>query len=617
MNAHGTSIHKIAISTAIVYGFLALACVNPIAENGSQMAKVKIAIGAAAGSKTIMPSSSVDATALTDWKLVGTLSGGSEATYGSWSTYSAMINDTLELEAGTYSSFTLTSSGTTASYTGSLASQEISLSKSTLSFVMTTSGGTGSIDFAASYTTADLAAVVTKTGSVAAKAGLYTLAGAEVSGFGLGAMTTSADSTATYLGYQKSGIPAGTYFLRVRFYDGNGSQLSIYYDAYCIIAGDQISYPGGVSSSIAFDTPKYHTITWNLNSGSSVADLPGYFNESESLSIGRKLTTTTVSRSGYDFAGWYTDSSLTAGPKAYLSAGSYTSDVTLYAKWCQQYLITYTNNSGGTLPSGYPTTYSDATLPLALPVPYKAMADSTNGYMFDGWYTDSGCTARVSQIPTGTTGPYTVYSGDSSKWQTVQVGYLVRQNGLAAESYTDYKANGDSGAIAVIFGFRSTGQPLGLGLVATGAVWAAGTGASTLFGIGSSDGSGAWAVIQAADPDGAESASTNYPAFYYCNTYAPSSSFTPTGYEGGWYLPSRSEAETLAAVDISTIMSIVVGLAGNISTAGYIVTGYNNITTCTECSATQYYRENIHSQSLYTVDKTTAGNEGVMAVRAF
>ncbi len=65
--------------------------------------------------------------------------------------------------------------------------------------------------------------------------------------------------------------------------------------------------------------------------------------------------------------------------------------------------------------------------------------------------------------------------------------------------------------------------------------------ALTVTFTGDTEGSDNWAEICAVDPEGTADAATNYPAFYFANTYGTTAELTGTDYEKGWYVPSITE----------------------------------------------------------------------------
>ncbi len=90
-------------------------------------------------------------------------------------------------------------------------------------------------------------------------------------------------------------------------------------------------------------------------------------------------------RDGYTFDGWYTSSDY-SGNKA--TGGSYTEDKTLYAKWIENYTVSYKEVDGTTDVSGCESTEITGGKKLSsLPTP-----TAKEGYDFDGWYLDKECT---------------------------------------------------------------------------------------------------------------------------------------------------------------------------------------------------------------------------------
>ena len=157
------------------------------------------------------------------------------------------------------------------------------------------------------------------------------------------------------------------------------------------------------------------------------------------------------------------------------------------------------------------------------------------------------------------------YIGSKAPTATKSVGSIIFSDG----SFEDYSDNltltevQKASAVAVIFCLASdspSGKTLGVGLRETsGLAWAASdtTGVTKNFTTSDNDGSGNWAVIQAADPSGSANASTNYPAFNYANTY------TAEGYEHGWYLPAINELKKLYSA--KSMVNSAIGLIGTSS----------------------------------------------------
>ncbi len=146
-----------------------------------------------------------------------------------------------------------------------------------------------------------------------------------------------------------------------------------------------LTYVDKATTVYAKWTPITYKINYDLNAGSDIVTPESItattFNYSDA-SIA--LTTTTPTRTGYAFGGWYSNAAGT-GSKIETATAikglSYNSsnETTVYAKWTPaDYTITYNNVDGITNPN--PTGYKVNELPITL------QSVSKNGYTFDGWY---------------------------------------------------------------------------------------------------------------------------------------------------------------------------------------------------------------------------------------
>ena len=182
---------------------------------------------------------------------------------------------------------------------------------------------------------------------------------------------------------------------------------------------------------IAVGTTTY-TVTFNVNSGSGTA--PAAMTASSGASItlpgGSGLT-----RSGYTFGGWNTD---TSGAGTNYNAGSsytVTGNVTLYARWIvvgtTTYTVTYNINGGsGTAPSTQ-TASSGSTITLS-----SGSGLTRTGYTFGGWNTSAAGTGI--NYPAGFS--YTV-SGNITLY--------AKWDAIAAQQYTvTFDANGATSGTA-------------------------------------------------------------------------------------------------------------------------------------------------------------------------
>ncbi|WP_052723567.1 tail fiber protein [Paenibacillus wulumuqiensis] len=143
-------------------------------------------------------------------------------------------------------------------------------------------------------------------------------------------------------------------------------------------------------------TVNSHTVRFDTYGGSAVADMAVISGE-------KAMQPTAPSRTGYLFAGWYTDSARTQPFDFNLTP--ITGDLMLYAKWVTEaYTVTF-NTYGGTDVQDVFVEYGGTLAEPAQPV--------KNGYRFDGWYTDGALSERFRFGVTPLTGNLTLYAG----WQ--------------------------------------------------------------------------------------------------------------------------------------------------------------------------------------------------------
>ena len=141
-----------------------------------------------------------------------------------------------------------------------------------------------------------------------------------------------------------------------------------------------------------------YTITYELDGGTNAEENPASYNvETETITL--KAPT----KDKYDFKGWYKDAEFTTQVTE-IPQGT-TGDITLHAKWLENYTITY-ELDGGTNASENPESYNVETETITLKDPVKPV------YTFAGWYKDGEFTDEITEIPQGTTGDITLYA----KW---------------------------------------------------------------------------------------------------------------------------------------------------------------------------------------------------------
>ena len=122
-----------------------------------------------------------------------------------------------------------------------------------------------------------------------------------------------------------------------------------------------------------------YTVTFVTDGGSAV--------DSQTVESGKTATEPAApTKSGYTFGGWYDDSALTS---VFSFSTKITKDTTLYAKWIDAsvptYTVTFETNGGSTVTSQTVASGGKATKPTA---PTKS------GFAFLDWYADSTFTAK-------------------------------------------------------------------------------------------------------------------------------------------------------------------------------------------------------------------------------
>ena len=140
-----------------------------------------------------------------------------------------------------------------------------------------------------------------------------------------------------------------------------------------------------------------YTVSYQTNGGETIA--------SEIVDDGTTYTPKTTSRTGYTFAGWFTDEDLTS---AFADGTQITADTTLYAKWTiNEYTVTFNANGGSAVTEQkveYNATASEPSDP------------TKTGYTFAGWYADAELTTAFD-FATPVTADTTLYA----KWTEVTV----------------------------------------------------------------------------------------------------------------------------------------------------------------------------------------------------
>jgi len=152
-------------------------------------------------------------------------------------------------------------------------------------------------------------------------------------------------------------------------------------------------------------TKKKYTVTFDANSGSVSPSSKEYEYGS---TYGTTLPTPT--RTGYDFAGWYTAAS---GGTQIASTNTITSAKTIYAHWTAKSItVNFNANNGSVSPTSTTVTY--ASTYGTLPTPTRS------NYNFDGWYTAASGGSHITSSSTVTvTSAQTLYAHWTGKSITV------------------------------------------------------------------------------------------------------------------------------------------------------------------------------------------------------
>ena len=172
--------------------------------------------------------------------------------------------------------------------------------------------------------------------------------------------------------YDRSGLTPGTTY---------------YWRLYALVNGKTVWNSDGVQS---FRTPgtasvKNYTLSFQTNGGSNISPVTKTAGTSVSLSG------YTPSRTGYTFAGWYSDSSLTKQ----VTSVTLNSNMTVYARWLENevplyYRLSFQTNGGSGI--------SSVTETAGTWVSLSGYTPSRTGYIFGGWYSDSSLTNRVTSV---------------------------------------------------------------------------------------------------------------------------------------------------------------------------------------------------------------------------
>jgi len=243
----------------------------------------------------------------------------------------------------------------------------------------------------------------------------------------LSSTSLAVNGTATLTVRPKAGLAVGDYNMTITI-AGTG-------------AGTAATASVAVTFSVS-DKPVYN-VTWDADDGTPV---PTVTTVVEGGSIASPATMT---KTGYNFAGWYTNSSFTT--PATFPVTNVTSDKEFYAKWTPtNYTITYTLGGGTVTPSGAnPTTYNVETSTFTLVNPTRA------GYAFEGWTGSNGAVKQMEvTIDQGSYGNKTY----TANWTAVE--YVITLNAVGGTASAASVKTGTGGKLTSMPTATKTGYTL-------------------------------------------------------------------------------------------------------------------------------------------------------------
>lgn len=152
-------------------------------------------------------------------------------------------------------------------------------------------------------------------------------------------------------------------------------------------AGTQAAEAVTESSTVyASWTKDTYNITYELDGGTNAAGNAATYQYGDTVTLDDP--TKTVAGEKWRFDGWYTDAGFAAESKITEIAATETGNKTVYAKWVQQFTVTYhiDTNTEGTIQGDAPAAVTvDTGATVAMPT----VTATLTGYEISGWYTDN------------------------------------------------------------------------------------------------------------------------------------------------------------------------------------------------------------------------------------
>jgi uncharacterized protein (TIGR02145 family)/uncharacterized repeat protein (TIGR02543 family) len=303
-------------------------------------------------------------------------------------------------------------------------------------------------------------------------------------------------------------------------------------------AGSSYKVTGNVTLYAKWTAYPTYTITYNGNG--TTANVP----TAVSTDSGSTITLSSMTRTGYNFGGWNTNSAGTGTNYAAGSSYKVTGNVTLYAKWTAYPTYTVTYNGNGTTANVPASVSTDSGSTITLP---NQGSMTRTGDNFGGWNTNSGGTGTsyAAGASYKVTGSVTLYA----RWTTYPT-YTVTYNGNGTTANVPTAVTADSGSSVTLSSMTRAGYNFGgwnTSNAGTGTNYAAGsyysiTGNVTLY--------AKWTIKTFTVTYNGNGTTTGVPSAVTADSGSTItlSSMTRTGYNfGGWNTNSAGTGTNYAA----------------------------------------------------------------------
>ena len=304
---------------------------NETTANGK--ARLSVCIGEKSA-RTILPTD-ISESGITRAELLAKASGAASSSAvkewtsdGSESAIAKMTTDTeILIGAGTYD-FTLNlyapfNDSETLCQTGTLSAVTVASGNNALTFATKYAVGSGNLALTLTWAAEQRVASV-KAGLFSAESGGETAA----SGYEMATLMVSGDSVSGFSAtYAKNDLASGTYFVRIELFSANGTKINTLEDVV------KISTACTTSKTLPLSNVNtMYSVTYHLNGG----EWADGFTPTETRNENKAVilpTENDITRTGYDFAGWYTAEDFADGTERTEITLGTAADVELWAKW--------------------------------------------------------------------------------------------------------------------------------------------------------------------------------------------------------------------------------------------------------------------------------------------